>query len=241
MKTLLATLLLAGLAAAEGVVGATKFADYDMKAIKAGQWHEYSEVTSIQKRKDLWTTTHILGRTACVKADDDTVWIEDTRWEEARPEIKLVTLMQVRRSDGITVKGWVGKPGGEGTEAKVKEPDAPDPSQPAPEKVGTVTQDKITVNGKDVDAQKAVVTSTWTKDGKTTTVVKSNWLSAEAPLTYLTQGETKCVNLGARIKWDKEPKGPAGWFRIVVKAETWTTTIQINKTGTDAKPTLTVK
>ncbi|MCC6740617.1 MAG: hypothetical protein IT452_16355 [Planctomycetia bacterium] len=241
MRPLLATLLLASLAAAEGVVGARKFADYDMKAIKEGQWHEYSEVTSVQRRPGVLTTTRILGRMACVKADDDTVWMEDTRWEEAKPEMKVVTLMQVRRSDGVTVKGWIGKPGGEGTEAKVKEPDPPDPNQPAPENTGKLTEDKTTVSGKEVEVQKTEVTTTWTKDGKVNTVVRFNWLSAEAPLKYRTQGETKDLYLGDNIKWDKAPKGPAGWFRIELIAETWSRTIQITRTGTDAKPTLTVK
>ncbi|MCE9581267.1 MAG: hypothetical protein K8T20_01995 [Planctomycetes bacterium] len=241
MKTLIATLLLTGLAAAKPTVLADQYSTLDTASVKAGDWNEFLSETSVTHPDGPTTTTRIFQLLACVKADDEFIWMEETTWDGGRPDYKQVTLTKVRRADGIAVAAWWGKQGGDGTELKLAEARGKRKLPDGSKATGTVTKEKTKKGDKEVEAQKLVMTFTGEKDGKEFKTVSTVWMVPEGRLRSRMQDVAAREHIWGEVKWETEPTGPMALVRSEIKGDTWTTVMTAVDEGSDAKPTLTVK
>jgi hypothetical protein len=241
MRTIFCAILLACAASAEPRMREDQYDMYDVASIKAGEWVETADVNEHAKPDGTKDVMKHFSKEACVKADDEFVWIEETKWSAEKPEEKEVTLAQVRRADRKTVKGWWGKSGGAATELKLNPPRGKRPPSDETKSTGTVSTEKVKNGDKEVDAQKLVVTMVEKRGDKTSTTTFTIWMSAEAPMKVRVQDASVREVMFGPVKWEKDPTGPVGLVKAEIKAEDWTSTTAISGSGTDAKPTLTVK
>ncbi|MBI2922897.1 MAG: hypothetical protein HYY18_17725 [Planctomycetes bacterium] len=122
MKAFLALLLIPAIACAQSddrSVPEALFDDYDVEALKAGEWSLQETVSEKPGAGGKAVRSGHRDRRACVKADKATVWIEVSTWDLEAKAADLVTLCEVDRKMRKVVKAWVSEKGAVGTEAKV--------------------------------------------------------------------------------------------------------------------------
>lgn len=249
MKALLAALLLCAVAWSEEpekTFPEAEFDSVDVAALKAGEWVEREMFVE-------WAgddgkpvkAGHNLSRMACVKADKDKVWIEESFWEAKEKAPERVTLSEVDRKTRKVVKAWESLKGATGTELKVKP--AEDKKEANPGGNGAATQtvvaDTLKIGAKDV-ACHALKSEEFHpgKGGKTEKESVSLWFSADVP--FHERLDDPAVRKDIRIPDGMSKDLKTGQARVQVKIDSddgKKSTRRVTGFGTDAKPTVTVK
>ncbi|MEK7468526.1 MAG: hypothetical protein AAB074_14035 [Planctomycetota bacterium] len=241
MRALLFLMLIPCAATAQDRVGDGIYLEFDVQAFKAGQWVEQELTTKFIDEDGKAVAEHWFSRLACIRTDDEFVWMEETRWSAARPDERTVTQHQLRRKDGEVLKAWRGKPGSKGEILEICKSLPVTEIHPRDSKrTGNVTTEKLEVGGTVIEIQKIQIEIVEPGE-KGKKFIKTICISKSAPFP---------------IRWDDEgvlrrkteEATLAGTIEVtagVVSIErTWpngSSRFAVIAMGIDAKPTLTTK
>jgi len=211
----------------------TQFAAYDIGALKAGEWVEYSMEAYGQKYSYKY---------ACVGVEGDTVYIEYADMGLAMMHKGTVILVAVNKGDRKVTKAWWGKPGEKGKSIEVKATPAAGAGTPGEtpkmKGKGKVSKEKCNVAGKDFDCEKLEMEITTTVQGKDYVSKSSVWMAENVPFKNFVDEKADPAKAMGDITWEGKPSGKGTMVKTESEMMGQKSVIALSGTGTDAKQTL---
>ncbi len=214
----------------------TQFAIYDLSNLKAGDWVEFEVDQGGQKFKT---------KTACVRIEGDTLWVEYSDMAIAMMHPGSVVLVAINKGDRKVTKAWWGKAGSVGKELSVQKPptapqgaDTPAPT-PTPTMTGKVGKETIKVLAEELPCEKLEVTTTMSMGGQTMTMKSTVWTSEKVPFRQLVDEMARAAGPAAEMKWEGgKPEGKGGLVKMTSESQFGTMSMTLTGMGSDAKPAL---
>ena len=206
----------------------------DVAALKGGEWVETETMTEYPGM----TQPTLKLKTACVRVDADSVWIES--WVADQ-----VTCFQVAKKDRRIVKAWTGKAGEEGKEQAVKPAPAAGPTPAARSETtgsGKVSKERISLGGKEFDCEKVEQEQVVKMSGIEIKSKITTWYSEGHPFKSFVDPNAKPVEVKDPIKWEGDkPLCKGAIVKMVTETNGARSTTQVCGVGSDAKPGLKMK
>ncbi|MCE9583395.1 MAG: hypothetical protein K8T20_12990 [Planctomycetes bacterium] len=253
MKALLAVLLFPALACAQTeqpTVKDSEFDVYDLESMKAGEWVLKESVSKLpMDSRGAFATVSHRERLACVRVDEDKVWIESSNCDLEAKELVFVRLWEVDRKTRKVLKAWESMKGAVAQEAKVeKGPERQrqliDIESDSGKNSETAVKEKLKVGTTEVDCTVVKIENVRTeKNDKTVKTTCARWFSAEVPFRMRVAEVEACVGNQIPETASKDLKTSQACVKLELATsdDTWKIAESIVDFGTDAKPTVKTK
>lgn len=207
----------------------------DLASVKAGEWAESLLTREYRPKGGTSRTLRSRVRLACVKVEDDAVWIERTTSSAEKPEEKSVELFQIGKKDRRIRKAWSGKPGGTGREMRIVRRILPK----AEKTTGTakVVEEKLKIGESEWTCQRIDFEQVDRSQKEELKYRQGLWLSDRAPFPFRLDEAYLRARYGP-LEWQGRPDGKRGIVKEVFEGSSYTNTTELQAIGTDAVPTL---
>jgi len=207
---------------------------WDVAALKGGEWVETETLLEYPGT----TQPALKMKTACVKVDADSVWIESRVADQ-------VNCYQVAKKDRRIVKAWTGNAGEEGTALTVRRAIDAGPT-PAPNHEitgkGKASREKLNLGGKEFDCEKVEQEQVMKGSGLEIKTKLTAWYSEGYPFKTFVDPNAKPDDGKDPIKWEGDkPSCKGSIVKMVTESNGGKSTTQVCGIGTDAKPGLKLK
>lgn len=210
----------------------------DLASVKSGEWAESLLTREYRPKGGTPRTLRSRVRLACIKVEEDAVWIERITGSVEKPEEKSVELFQIGKKDRRIRKAWSGKPGGKGREMRIVKRILPK----AEKTTGTakVAEETLKVGESEWACQRIDLEQIDRSQKEELKYRQRLWLSDRAPFPFRLD-ETYLRARYGELEWQGRPGGIRGIVKEVFEGSSYTNTTELQAIGTDAVPTLKIE